>query len=207
MPLCITLYGLSVSIPSELIRRGHFVFESGHHGDTWLELDLLISRPDLVRPAAADLAALLDSYDATLVCGPLDGGAFLAQWVAGALGTSFAYTRPDGIPPALPVAGHRAIVVDDAINAGFATTAAVHALRAASCEVIALASAIVCAPAGLEVGPRLGLPQHFLEQVTTRLWPADKCPECQAMANGSRSSGVRSDRRRARTGRPARPGR
>jgi orotate phosphoribosyltransferase len=185
MPLCITTYARIVSLTSDLIRRGHFSYESGHHGDTWLELDLLITNPARVKAIAADLAETLDPYNATLVCGPLDGGAFLAQWVAAALGTNFAYTRSDGLPPALPVAGHRAIVVDDAVNAGHASTATVAALRAASCEVIALAGAIVCTPAGLDVGPRLGLPQHFLEEVSTQLWPADECPGCPSRWNAT----------------------
>jgi orotate phosphoribosyltransferase len=178
MPLCIILYCRVVQLTSDLIGHGHFVYDSGYHGDTWLELDLLISDPIRARAVAADLAEQLAPYKASLVCGPLDGGAFLAQWVAAELGAVFAYTRTDGLPPALPVAGHRAIVVDDAINAGHASTATVTALREASCEVIALASAIVCAPAGTTVGPTLGLPQHFLEEIQTRLWSPEECPLC-----------------------------
>ena len=32
-------------------RKGHFLLESGHHGDLWLDLELLCLRPRLVQPA------------------------------------------------------------------------------------------------------------------------------------------------------------
>ena len=37
-------------------REGHFVYESGHHGQVWLDLELLFRRPDRVRPLAEGLA-------------------------------------------------------------------------------------------------------------------------------------------------------
>ena len=54
-------------------RRGHFLLESGHHGDLWLDLELLCLRPDRVRPFANELAARLEKYGAEVVCDPLDG--------------------------------------------------------------------------------------------------------------------------------------
>jgi len=49
-------------------RQGHFLFESGHHGDLWLDLESLFFRPQLVRPQAAALAAQLRGYDIEIVC-------------------------------------------------------------------------------------------------------------------------------------------
>ncbi len=37
-------------------REGHFVFESGHHGQVWLDLELLFIRPERVQPLAEALA-------------------------------------------------------------------------------------------------------------------------------------------------------
>ena len=31
-------------------REGHFVFESGHHGQVWLDLQLLLLHPERVQP-------------------------------------------------------------------------------------------------------------------------------------------------------------
>jgi len=36
-------------------REGHFVFESGHHGEVWLDLELLFLRPRRVQPLAEPL--------------------------------------------------------------------------------------------------------------------------------------------------------
>src|SRR3954467_13518058 len=44
-------------LPGDLLRliamrRGHFEFESGKHGETWLDLDALFARPEAVQPFA-----------------------------------------------------------------------------------------------------------------------------------------------------------
>jgi orotate phosphoribosyltransferase len=169
---------------ANLLRRGHFVFESGHHGDTWLDLDLLISDPRRARAEAERLAAILRHHPADAVVGPLDGGAFLAQWVAAALDLRFGYaTREvvDGrpryaIPPSIDLRGKRVVVVDDAINMGSATEATVSALTDAGAIPIAIASIFVCAPTGPTIGERLGLPQIWLTKITTKTWPAHECP-------------------------------
>jgi len=38
-------------------RRGHFVFESGHHGQDWLDLERLFLHPERVEPLAAALVS------------------------------------------------------------------------------------------------------------------------------------------------------
>lgn len=43
-------------------RRGHFEFESGHHGDLWLELETLCLHSTEIRPFAAQLAAKLSQH-------------------------------------------------------------------------------------------------------------------------------------------------
>src|SRR5438132_11129782 len=63
-------------------RRGHFLLESGHHGELWLDLELLCLAPDPVRRLAARLAARLAPYAIEAVCGPLVEGAFVAMMVA-----------------------------------------------------------------------------------------------------------------------------
>jgi orotate phosphoribosyltransferase len=64
------------------VRRGHFLLESGHHGDLWLELDRLFQRPARLEPFAAELGSRLAQHGIECVCGPLTGGAFVAQTVA-----------------------------------------------------------------------------------------------------------------------------
>jgi orotate phosphoribosyltransferase len=75
-------------------REGHFVFESGHHGQVWLDLELLLLHPERVRPLAEALAGRLRRYHAAAVCGPLVEGAFVGLMVASSLRLPFSYSAP-----------------------------------------------------------------------------------------------------------------
>jgi hypothetical protein len=76
------------------IRRGHFRFESGYHGEIWLDLDRLFANPRRIAPLARELAGRLSGHDVEAVVGPLVGGAFLAQMIAAELEAEFAYAEP-----------------------------------------------------------------------------------------------------------------
>jgi orotate phosphoribosyltransferase len=173
----------------DILHTGHFVFESGYHGDTWLDLDKLASKPRRLRDLSERLASRLEACSADLVCGPLEGGAFVAQWVAAALGAHFAYSRRErsadaaappsyAVPVGFDVGGCRAVVVDDAINLGSATLATAAALAARECDVVAVASPIVCVPAGAAVGERLDVPQVWIAEATSTVWAPKECPHC-----------------------------
>ena len=60
-------------------REGHFVFESGHHGQLWLDLELLFLRPERMQPLAEALADRLRAYQPSALCGPLVEGAFVPR--------------------------------------------------------------------------------------------------------------------------------
>jgi orotate phosphoribosyltransferase len=158
-------------------RRGHFAFPSGFHGDLWLELDRLFAAPRAVAPFAAALAARLPPAD--VVCGPMTGGALLAQLVAVDLDAELAWSELPAyaIPAALRerVRGRRVAVVDDAINAGSAVGATIAALRACDAEVVAVGALM-----RLGGGYSPGVAFHYLEEVESGLWPADRCPLCAA---------------------------
>ena len=89
-------------------REGHFVFESGHHGEVWLDLERLLLHPERVQPLAETLADRLRGHRAEAVCGPLVEGAFVALMVASSLGLPFSYSTPvrnqgaAGLFPVLP---------------------------------------------------------------------------------------------------------
>ena len=74
-------------------RKGHFRLEPGHHGDLWLDLELLCLRPEPVQRLAAHLAARLAAHQVEVVCGPLIEGAFVALMVASELGVPFTYAE------------------------------------------------------------------------------------------------------------------
>jgi orotate phosphoribosyltransferase len=157
-------------------RRGHFAFPSGFHGDLWLELDLLFVDPRA--SFAASLARRLPDCD--VVCGPMVGGALLAQLVARDLGAELAWSEMPAysIPEPLRrrVRGRRVVVVDDAVNAGSAVSATIDALRACGAEVVGVGALMVQSAGGYDPG----VPFSFLESVESGLWPADRCPLCAA---------------------------
>ncbi len=75
-------------------RTGHFRLESGHHGDLWLELELLCFRTGPVRTLARELGRRVAQHDVEIICGPLVEGAFVALMVAEELGLPFTYSEP-----------------------------------------------------------------------------------------------------------------
>lgn len=116
-------------------RRGHFLLESGHHGELWLDLDSLFAEPRKVESFVSVLAESVARYDIDIVCGPLLGGAFLAQLIASSLGITFCFTErviPEEstglfrarylLPPSFRerVRGKRIAIVDDVMSAGSA---------------------------------------------------------------------------------------
>jgi orotate phosphoribosyltransferase len=70
-------------------RRGHFDLGTGYHGDVWLELDALLLRPAVLRQPVRWMADRLREHAVDAVCGPVEGGAFLAYAVADLLTAAF----------------------------------------------------------------------------------------------------------------------
>jgi len=87
-------------------RRGHFKMESGLHCGLWFDLDMAFVDQAALDPFVTRLAQSLRRYDVEAVCGPLTGGAFLAQLVARLLGSEFYFTAPQ---QAIRPSFHRAI--------------------------------------------------------------------------------------------------
>lgn len=75
-------------------REGHFVMESGYHTNHWFSLDALFVHPRALAPLITALAGRLRPYGVSAVCGPLLGGAFVAQALATDLGVDFYFAEP-----------------------------------------------------------------------------------------------------------------
>jgi orotate phosphoribosyltransferase len=165
-------------------RRGHFEYESGHHGDLWLELDDLFARPRRVAPFCAELAGRLAPHGADVVCGPLVGGGFVAQVVATELGTELTWAEGTEyrIPPALRerLSGRRVALVDDAVNAAHATRATLAGLRACGAELVALGALLVLNDTAERLAAAEGVPLEALARLSSGLWAPQACPLCAA---------------------------
>lgn len=177
-------------------RSGHVLLESGHHGELWLELDTLFLRPALLTPLVEDLAARLvaaGQFDA--ICGPLLGGAFIANAIAALLAREFYISEPAATGSTGPLfsarysvpapqrghlPGKRVVVVDDVVNAGSATRATVADLRAAGAVVVGVGALLVLGP---HAGEYTRAEDLFLArgaEVPNRIWEPSECPLCRA---------------------------
>ena len=182
-------------------QRGHYRFESGLHGDLWLDLDGLFWRPALLTPLVHELAGRVRRLDPEVVCGPLLGGALLAYRITEILDVPFVaaakeespvlgepgaaeplfsarYRLPPAVQPRLP--GLRAVVVDDVINAGSAVRSTVSALRAAGAQPVGLAALVRLGNAVLPYAAGEGLPVETLTVQENSLWPPGDCPLCRS---------------------------
>jgi orotate phosphoribosyltransferase len=167
-------------------RRGHFLLESGHHGDLWLELDALFLRPARLQPFAAELGRRLAAHGIEVVCGPLTGGAFVAETIATQLDLSFAWTERSGtgyrIPDAVrdALAGRQVAIVDDVVNAASATRATLEELRACGARTVAIGALVTLGTAADALAESEGLALERLATLPNTLWEPSRCPMCAA---------------------------
>jgi orotate phosphoribosyltransferase len=174
-------------------RRGHFLLESGHHGDFWLDLETLCLHPQRAQALAVKLAAPLSGLRLDAVCGPLVEGAFVAVLVALQLDTEFTYSerfvRPaaDGLFPAgyrVPaplretLRGKRVAIVNDVTNAGSAVRGTFADLKDCGANVVAISSLLVLGSAAAEFAASKNVPLHTLATLPNNLWTASECPLC-----------------------------
>jgi orotate phosphoribosyltransferase len=176
-------------------RRGHFRLESGHHSRLWLDLDTLFADPHQVNPFVAALTVALRPYGVASVCGPLLGGAFLAQLVAQALGVEFCFTErvmpshAEGmyqagyrLPPtfAARLAGKRMGMVDDVMSAGSALRGTYAELQAHSAVPIVAGALLVLGSTGTGFFAQRGVAVEAVARDEYELWLPAECPLCVA---------------------------
>ena len=177
-------------------RRGHFRLESGHHSALWLDLDALFADPKAIQPFVASLVSSLESHDVSAVCGPLLGGAFLAQLVARELDAEFCFTervmpREAGgmyqaryrLPNAFQqrVRGKRVAIVDDVMSAGSALRGTYAELQARRAQPVVAGALLVLGEVGAAHFAELGVPVEAASRDAYELWMPADCPLC---ANG-----------------------
>jgi orotate phosphoribosyltransferase len=189
-------------------RRGHFLLESGYHTDLWFNLDALFVSPEKITPQVAALADLLRPFEVSAVCGPLLGGAFLAQAVATRLGLNFYFTEPAPLNtnpegelsellsfPSLPslfaaeyrlpadlrrqVRGERIAIVDDIISAGSSVRATTTELEAAGASTVVVGALVILGSEAVEHFSARGVPLVAVTRADFNLWTPSDCPLCR----------------------------
>jgi orotate phosphoribosyltransferase len=162
-------------------RRGHFLLESGLHGDLWYDPFRLFSRPSLIAPLATSLASALPEVE--VVCGPMPGGGLLAQLVAAELDVEFCFTErlTDTTYRAPAALGARlrdksAAVVDDVIRSGSAVYATLKVLEQWGARPVTVGALVV-----LEAPRKRGTPSPW----TRSMWNIGLSPVSLAVADES----------------------
>lgn len=178
---------------STATRRGHFRLESGHHGELWLDLELLCLRPKQIEHSIAALSSQLREHAVEAVCGPLNEGAFIALMVASQLDVEFYYAerferaQSDELFPVeyrVPrvlrsrIHNKRVAIVDDVINAGSAVRGTYVDLLACGAEPVVLASLLVLGEPAARFAEEKSIPLISLAQLSNRLWTPAECPLC-----------------------------
>jgi orotate phosphoribosyltransferase len=171
-------------------RTGHFHYESGHHGELWLDLDRLYLLPRSLEPFVIELSRRLAARGTELVCGPLVGGAFLAQLVARELDVDFCWAERivtlDGVRYELPaplrevVRGRRVAIVDDVINAGSAAGGMLLDLRRLGANVVGIGALLVLGDAIDKLVSGENIAIESIARRPNTLWDPATCPLCSA---------------------------
>lgn len=177
------------------VRSGHFLLESGYHTDFWLTLDALFVSPHKIAPLVSALAARLTPYHVSAVCGPLLGGAFLAQALASVLSVEFYFTErvsTRAIAKLLSaeyslsnelqtrIRGRRVAIVDDAISAGSSVRATAAAVTAAGGAPVVVGALLALGTVALDHLAAQAMPVETLVQREHTLWMPTDCPLCRA---------------------------
>ncbi len=176
-------------------RKGHFRLESGYHGGLWLDLDPLFVVPARIQPFVDALAERLQRHGIQAVCGPMVGGAFLAQAIASLLDVEFYYAErfvpavrdtnalypieyriPDGVCGM--VRGKAVAVVDDAISAGSAVRGTLAALEANGAKAVAMGALLVLGTQAEHFCREQGLALEYVTQLPYEVWLPTECPLC-----------------------------
>src|SRR5438445_8300555 len=177
-------------------RSGHFRFESGHHGDRWLEPDLLLRRPTELRAFAIALAQRLRRRQRfEVVCGPLTGGGFLAQMVAEQCYVAFAFAERLAPPPSdalyqvryrVPNAlrdglrGATVAIVNHVTNAGSAVRGTYEDLVACGARPVAFGTLIALGRWSTSCAAEHDLALASVERLGDDLGAPEECPLCGA---------------------------
>lgn len=176
-------------------RRGHFRLESGHHSELWLDLDSLFAEPRQIEPFVAALTTAIRPHAVAAVCGPLLGGAFLAQLVARALGAEFCFTervilaQTDGlyqaryrVPAALAsrLRGKRLAMVDDVMSAGSALRGTYAELQMHGAVPVVAGALLVLGSTGTDFFVQQRVAVEAVARDDYILWLPAACPLCQA---------------------------
>jgi orotate phosphoribosyltransferase len=168
--------------------------ESGYHSERWFDLDRLFADRAQLQPFVSGLARQLAAHHPAIICGPVTGGAILAEAIAAELGLpsiradrhappaatelfSVRYTVPADQRDRMR--GRNVAIVDDAISAGSAVRGKIADVLAGDGVPIACGALFVFGRTIDAYAAERGLPVETIARLEFGIWPPDRCPLCR----------------------------
>lgn len=168
---------------SGALKKGHFLYASGLHGDTYVEKFDLLRKPGATSEVCEHFADRFRDQRIDVVVGPTTGGILLAFETARQLGVAAAYAEraSDGglgreirrgttFKP-----GGRVLVVDDIMTTGGSVRETLAALEAHPVEVVAVGVLVDRSAGATTFGD---VPLVAIVSKKFDAWQADSCPLC-----------------------------
>jgi orotate phosphoribosyltransferase len=167
------------------LKKGHFLYASGLHGDTYVEKFNLLRNPQATSEICQHFADRFRGEKIDVVVGPTTGGILLAFETARQLGIAAAYAEraSDGtsgreIRRGTTFApGARVLVVDDILTTGGSVRETLAALEAHPVKVVAVGVLVDRSARATTFGD---VPLVAIASRNFDAWDADTCPLCAA---------------------------
>lgn len=169
---------------SGALKKGHFLYASGLHGDTYVEKFNLLRDPGATSQVCRHFTDRFRDERIDVVVGPTTGGILLAFETARQLGVAAAYAeRASGGESGREIRrgttfspGSRVLVVDDIMTTGGSVRETLAALEHHPVDVVAV-GVLVDRSAGETTFA--DVPLIAIASREFDAWPADACPLCK----------------------------
>jgi orotate phosphoribosyltransferase len=175
-------------------RTGHFLTESRFHTDLWFDTKYLFSDLNQLSPIVKELGKKLLIHKFDLICGPVDGGAKIAQMISKEFKIDFiiserlilndSVSSKQLIKYSIPenfhnrIKGKKIAIVDDIINAGNATLETYRELINLGSIPVVLGSLIVKSDLIYSFAAKNNLSVEMILKCDNNMWLPQKCPLC-----------------------------
>ncbi len=171
---------LHIFTSSSALLRGHFIFTSGRHGDTYMQCAQVLKHPEHTERLAKHLAAHFVDDGIDLVIGPAMGGIIVAYEVARQLGTIglFAERQDDVMTLRRGFAitpGQRVLVVEDVVTTGGSVREVMEVVRAHQAHVAGVGVLVDRSNGAIDFGVK----QTAVLSMEIPSWEASACPLCR----------------------------
>ena len=184
---------LHIFTSSGALLRGHFIFTSGRHGDTYMQCAQVLKYPEHTERLAKHLASHFRNDAIDIVIGPAMGGIIVAYEVARQLGATalFAERENDkmGLRRSFAITpGRRVLVVEDVTTTGGSVREVIEVVRAHQGCVAGVGVLVDRSNGAIDFGVK----QTAVLSIEIPSWEADQCPLCRegrlpAVKPGSRA--------------------